>query len=98
MTVTVRIREAAQRDIDEAARWYESQHLGLGSAFLEEFLAASARIREAPLAYPEVGRSARRAMLRRFPFAIYYRLANDSAVVVAVMHGSRDPRRWRQRT
>jgi plasmid stabilization system protein ParE len=98
VTVTVRIRETAQRDIDEAARWYESQHLGLGNAFLDELLTTSTRISEAPLAFPEVGRSARRAMLRRFPFAIYYRLATDSAVVIAVMHGSRDPRRWRQRT
>jgi hypothetical protein len=45
----------AQRDIEEAARWYESQQFGLGDAFLDEFLAASSRISEAPLAYPEVG-------------------------------------------
>lgn len=98
MTIPVKVRPAAQRDIDEAARWYESQQPGLGDEFLDEFLATTSRISETPLAYPEVGRSTRRVLLQRFPFAIYYRLADDSAVVFAVMHGSRDPRRWTQRT
>jgi plasmid stabilization system protein ParE len=98
VTIPVNVRAAAQRDIDDAARWYESQQPGLGDAFLDEFLAASFRIGEDPLAYPEVGRSTRRILLRRFPFGIYYRLANDAAVVLAVMHGSRDPQRWKERT
>jgi plasmid stabilization system protein ParE len=98
VTIQVNVRRAAQRDIDEAARWYESQQSGLGDAFLDEFQAASSRISEAPLAYPEVGRSTRRALLQRFPFGIYYRLTDDSAVVLAVMHGSRDPQRWKQRS
>jgi len=41
VTIQVKVRRAAQRDIDEAARWYESQQSGLGDAFLDEFLAAS---------------------------------------------------------
>jgi len=98
LSLSVRIRPAAQRDIDDAARWYESQRPGLGASFLDEFLAAAARISETPLAYPEVRRSARRAMLHRFPFGIFYRVTEDAAVVVAVMHSSRDPHRWTSRT
>jgi plasmid stabilization system protein ParE len=98
VTIPVTVRPAAQRDIEEAARWYESQQPGLGDAFLGEFLAVSSRISETPHAFPEVGRFTRRALLRRFPFGVYYRLSDDSAVVVAVMHGSRAPQRWQQRT
>jgi plasmid stabilization system protein ParE len=48
--------------------------------------------------YPSVGRGARRTLIRRFPFGIYYRTEKDGIVVVAVMHGSRSPRRWQRRT
>lgn len=98
MTIPVHVRAAEQRDVDDAARWSESQQLGLGVAFLDELLAANFRIGEAPLAYPEVGRSTRRILIRRLPFGIYHRLASDTAVVLAVMYGSRDPLRWKERT
>lgn len=97
MSLPVNVRPAAQRDLEEASRWYESQRQGLGGDFLDEFLSVTSRISERPLAYPEVGRAARRAMLRRFPFGVFYRIANDAVVVVAVMHSSRNPRRWMER-
>ena len=65
--------------------------------FLEEFIAAAHLVSEKPLACPEIWRSTRRALLQRFPFGIYNRLTDDSAVVVAVLHGSRDPRHWKLR-
>ncbi|MBL0716858.1 MAG: hypothetical protein JJV89_02305 [Desulfosarcina sp.] len=45
-----------------------------------------------------VHRHTRRARIHRFPFGIYYRIEEESLVVVAVMHGSRHPKRWQQRT
>jgi plasmid stabilization system protein ParE len=36
-------------------------------------------------------------LLRRFPYGIYYRLYPDSIVIVACMHGRRDPKRWQSR-
>ena len=97
MNATVSVRPAAQRDLAEAARWYESQRAGLGDEFLDEFLSLTWRIGESPLVYPEVGRATRRAMLRRFPFGVFYRIADDRVVIVAVMHSRRDPRRWMER-
>jgi len=35
--------------------------------------------------------------MRRFPFGIYYRIEQSHIVVLAVLHGSRHPRRWRER-
>ena len=31
------------------------------------------------------------------PFAVFYRVEDDSILVIAVMHGSRHPRRWKER-
>ena len=97
MTLHIKIRIEAQADLADAARWYERHQSGLGAQFLDEFIAAAHLVSEKPLAYPEIWRSTRRALLQRFPFGIYYRLTDDSAVVVAVLHGSRDPRHWKLR-
>jgi plasmid stabilization system protein ParE len=51
-----------------------------------------------PAKYPVIHRDTRRALLRRFPYAILYRVYGEVVVVVACMHGRRDPRRWASRT
>jgi toxin ParE1/3/4 len=91
-------RPAAAADVEDAYRWYEAQQTGLG----EEFLAAVRVVIESMMANPElfpvVYRETRRALLRRFPYGIYYRIVEDQIVVVACMHGRRDPRRWQSRS
>jgi plasmid stabilization system protein ParE len=56
---------------------------------------------EAELAHPEmhalVHETYRRALIRRFPFAIFYEYAGAEVTVYAVFHTSRDPEKWRQR-
>jgi plasmid stabilization system protein ParE len=98
MKLTVRLREEADQDLATAASWYERQREGLGHEFLDEALSTFGAIAEQPLAYPLVHRNTRRALMRRFPFGVYFRLDDSNVVVVAVMHGSRHPRRWRSRT
>lgn len=97
MTFGLRLRAEAELDLTDAALWYEAQSPGLGHQFLDEALAAFSSIAGAPLACQIVHRNTRRALMHRFPFCIYYRVENDTIVVVAVMHGSRNPRRWKGR-
>jgi plasmid stabilization system protein ParE len=98
MSLTVHVRPEAAQDIEDAAGWYEEQSRGLGHEFLEEVYRSLQRIAEQPELYPSVHRSTRRALIHRFPFGVFYGVEADSIVVVAVMHGSRDPQRWKQRT
>ena len=98
MTLELRLRPEAELDLAEAALWYEEQGSGLGDQFLDEVLAVFSTIAETPLMYPIVHRSTRRALIHRFPFGVYYRVETTAIVVVAVMHGSRNPRRWKSRT
>jgi plasmid stabilization system protein ParE len=94
----VHLRPDAETDIEEAATWYEKQLKGLGNELLDELLSAFETISDNPYIYNIVHRHTRRAMINRFPFGIYYRIEEESIVVVAVMHGSRHPKRWQQRT
>ena len=97
MTLAVYLRPDAEKDILEAAIWYEEQRIGLGNQFLNETLAVFSSIAETPLQYLLVYRNTRRVLIHRFPFGIYYRITKNRIVVLAVMHGSRNPQRWKKR-
>ena len=97
MSLRVYFRPEAETDIEEAAIWYEKQRPGLGDEFLDEVRSLCNAISENPAIYPVVHRRARRALIRRFPFGVYFRVEDDQVIVFAVIHGSRHPRRWRQR-
>jgi plasmid stabilization system protein ParE len=97
VTVEIRLRREAEDDLEDAAAWYESQRTGLGQQFLDEVLAALATIAEMPLGYAVIYRNTRRAWMRRFPFGIFYQMESDGVIVIAVIHGSRHPRRWQGR-
>ena len=97
MSIRVVLPKAAQTDIDAAAQWYEREQTGLGRSFLDAVDQALARIGDNPEAFPLIWRDKRRALLRRFPYGIYFRLDNDAAVAVACFHARRNPTMWRAR-
>lgn len=98
MTVQVRLRPEAEQDLVEAALWYRANESGLGGQFLDQVQAALASIAEHPDAYTSIHGSVRRAVVKRFPFCIFYKIEDDGVVVIGVLHGSRHPRTWRERT
>ena len=97
MTGKVRLRKEAESDLATAASWYEEQRTGLGQEFLDAALETLHSIAKFPSMYPVVHKSTRRALISRFPFGLYYREDEPHIVVLAVMHGSRHPNRWKQR-
>lgn len=98
MTLPIRIRDEAQQDIKNAAHWYENQLSCLGQHFLDEVLNGLERITKHPYLYPQVLGEIRRILIRRFPFGIFYRVESTQIVIIAVMHSSRRPQLWSNRT
>jgi len=90
-------RPQAEDEALDVRRWYEARRAGLGEEFGAEVDAAVARIAEGPLAYPRVRGETRRAVLTRFPYALYFRVTAEGIVVLAV-HGRQDPSRWQRRS
>jgi plasmid stabilization system protein ParE len=97
MTHPVTIRPEAQRDIEEAAFWYEGQRPGLGNQFIFQVDSLLQRIEERPLQFPDVGRGVRRGLLHRFPFAVYFVLSTARCTLIAVLHQHRHPDEWKRR-
>ena len=98
MKSVVHFRQDAETDVADAAAWYENQSAGLGADFLDEILATCNSIAENPQMYPVLHRDTRRAVIHKFPFGLYYRVESGLVTIVAVMHGSRDPNKWQNRT
>ena len=92
------VREAAEADIAEAARWYEKRSPGLGSEFLRAVDVTVVEIARMPARYPLLRGSARRALLRRFPYSLFFVATPDLVSVIACLHVRRDPRHWQERS
>lgn len=87
-------RREAKAELDEARRWYDQRRAGLGADFflcVEETLE---RILRHPDMCAVVFHNVRQALVRRFPYAIYFLLEGERIVVVAVFHTSRNPEEW----
>lgn len=91
------VRPEAEQDIAEAFDWYEARKPGLGTEFIEAMAAALSRIQEAPLAHPLIHREARRTLVKRFPYVVYFVLEGQLISVVACFHAKRSPAKWKRR-
>jgi plasmid stabilization system protein ParE len=90
-------RPEAQADLLRTRDWYERQRFGLGDIFSVSVEQVVNRIETMPQMYAMVFRDVRRAKLRTFPYLIYYRVLSDRIEVIAILHGSRDPKLWQER-
>ncbi len=95
--IPVQFRPAADRDVVEAVDWYESQLPGLETRFFEDLDWVLSRIEESRDQFPNVYRDAHRALLRRFPFGIFFKKYEDRTLVVAIADLRREPSRWQRR-
>jgi plasmid stabilization system protein ParE len=91
------IEPEAEVELNEAFTWYEGRTAGLGSEFLRAVRAAFALIRRNPEQFTRVRGDVRRALVRRFPYAVYYVADPDQIAVFAVVHTRQHPRRWQSR-
>lgn len=70
-----------------------SKEPGLGGQLVEEVERTLALIEENPRAYPVVENTIRRAVVRRFPYAIFYIIEEARVAVLAVFHQAMSPSR-----
>ena len=77
--------------------WYESREPGLGEDFLRCVEACVLTIQRHPLLYPVAVDGFRRALVRRFPYEVFYEPTANVIVIYSVFHCSQDPQKWRTR-
>ncbi|WP_414752867.1 type II toxin-antitoxin system RelE/ParE family toxin [Anabaena sp. CCY 9910] len=90
-------RPEVREELDEAYIWYENQQAGLGDEFLDCVDEILNRICQMPESYAVVYKDVHRAVLQRFPYAVYYRIISSRIIVIGIFHGRRDPKIWQIR-
>ena len=81
----------------DAFDWYEDRVPGLGSDFLLCVDAVFSAILRSPQRYPQVHQRARRAVMRRFPYSVFFVEDDQRVVVLSVFHAKRNPKGWQER-
>jgi toxin ParE1/3/4 len=97
MTYSLAFTGRAAVDIINAFEWYEARRSGLGVEFRNALNRTFELTQHMPTAGPEVHRGLRRLLLKRFPFAVYYRVHEDTVEVLGCLHQRRDPGAWTRR-
>jgi plasmid stabilization system protein ParE len=91
------VEPEAEAELNEAFQWYESRVAGLGGEFTRAVRAVFAMIDRNPEQFGRVQGEIRRAVVRRFPYAIYYVVDPEQISVIAFVHTRGHPRRWQSR-
>jgi len=98
MTYSIIVRSEAESDIRLAFNWYEDRARGLGIEFLRSIDAAISSISRLPKSHSEIYKHVRRALVRRFPFGVFYIITDKSIIILAVMHVKQHPTQWHKRS
>ncbi len=97
MSLPVVLTPLAQAEYDQAFDFYEGRRAGLGIQFANRVKDVLDRIGANPKIHALVYGPVRRAVVKQFPFCIYYRELPDRVEVLSVFHTSRDPADWQTR-
>lgn len=88
------LHRLAEYELNETAQYYDLEEPGLGAAFLEEVDRCLQAIQAAPEAGAILRGTIRRRLLRRFPYALLYKIKSSGIRILAVMNLRRRPTYW----
>jgi plasmid stabilization system protein ParE len=95
MKYQVDFRKEAHQDIIEAIAWYEERREGLGDELFIAIENERRLIEQNPYSYEDKYKGIRKAITKRFPYILYYRIESESQVLVfAVLHMKRSSQLW----
>ena len=80
----IRFAPEADAELAEAREWYSLQREDLDLEFMQCVDDALSGVLRNPHSYPNIYKTLRRAVIRRFPFAIFYEVTSDEIQVIAV--------------
>ena len=94
---TLVLRPRSRAEIQNARIGYDA--VGHGASFFAELEAVLDVIQAMPLRFPVIHGAIHRALLRRYPFAVFFRIrpATTQVVVLAVLPQRCNPARWPRR-
>ena len=92
MSYLLTVREEAEDDIAYYFEYYESKREGLGHDFLLCLEGGFSKVERNPLHYKKIYKELRRVAIDRFPYRIFYFIAEEHVIITAVFHAHKDPK------
>lgn len=93
----IQFESRAGQDVAGIAFHYHSIGSSIAQKFFNELKTALTFIRKFPDAGTEVESGVRKLILKKFPYSIFYRQAEKSIIIIAVLHQRRRPEYWKGR-
>ena len=93
----VELADEAEAEIEEAVAYYEAIAPALADDLLDRVERGLHRIADLPEAWPRYILGTQRYLIRRFPYALVYRVRGGRPYVIAFIHHSRKPGYWIER-
>ena len=97
MRLEILVGREARGDIASAIGGFRDISPSLAGRFGAELERVYSLIGEYPQMYPIVYRNFRRALLRKFPYSVFYIVEDAVILIVAVVHQARDESTWKSR-
>jgi plasmid stabilization system protein ParE len=91
MSCTLEVSDLAEADLAHGARWYAQIRPGLAADFELCVDEAVARIMHNPHAYAPLFLNVHRAIVRRFPYGVIYRVSGTHIKIEAFFPDKMDP-------
>lgn len=91
------INPFAELELNEAKEWYNLQKDKLGDKFINEVDKTVMQINENPYQFPKEKKQIRKAVVKTFPYSIFFYVADNLINIFAVFHSSRNPMIWKKR-
>jgi plasmid stabilization system protein ParE len=89
----------ALAELREGIAWYDQQSEGLGADFYDEILKTVDEICSGPSRFAlyegaVLERPVQRALAKRFPYVVTFKVVDDVVRILSVFHGHRMPGYW----
>jgi len=90
-SVKLEYLDQAKRDLIEGYRFYESQQAGLGMHFLENLYSDIESLHRFGGIHRKIYGDYYRLLSKRFPYAMFYKIADGTAYIYAIVDCRRNP-------
>ena len=91
------IHPSALAEFKSSLNWYLERNQAAAGKFAAAVDQAIEAVIKFPSRWPQGENGTRKIVLKRFPFAIFYRELHNTVQILAIAHGHRRPGNWKDR-
>jgi len=94
---SIGLSDEAEVDFDKSFEFYCEDSPKVADTFFKRINLSFENIKQNPKSFPVAHKDVRKYVVMKFPFVIYYRIADTVIQVIAIFHTSRNPEIWDER-